>query len=265
MTHTSITLLITTYNWPEALRLVLYSVKHQYVLPDEVVIGDDGSTDRTRALVQQTAQHFPVPVIHVWQEDEGFRRTAILNKAIARATGDYIIQVDGDVILNPHFVQDHKEMAQDNCFVCGSRVKLSDKITRKLLYAMRVKLNLWNLPFSYVCNSFRSHLLRKVLAFRYARRISHLRGCNMAFWKKDLIKVNGYNEDLKEWGHEDSELAYRLHYAGVRKKALKMGGIVFHLHHKEASKANEQAHTLTIQKVKATHQYRCANGLDKYL
>ena len=259
------TLLIITYNWPEALKLVLYSVKHQKVMPDEIVIGDDGSTDDTRQVIQRFAAKVSVPVVHVWQEDKGFRRTMILNKAIAKATGDYIIQVDGDVILDSNFIKDHIEVAQRGCFVCGSRVKLSQKISAKIFKTMKVSLKVWNMPFSYVSNSFRSHIFRRILAFRYARRVDHLRGCNMAYWKDDCIKVNGYNEDLLQWGHEDAEFAYRLHFAGIRKKALKMGGIMFHLYHREASKANEQVHKQALKKVKEEHIVRCDNGIDKYL
>lgn len=77
------------------------------------------------------------------------------------------------------------------------------------------------MPITFVFNSFRSKFLRHFMAERYAKKIDHLRGCNMAFWKDDLIKVNGFNEDLMQWGHEDGEIAFRLHFAGVKKKALK--------------------------------------------
>lgn len=260
-----VTLLIITYNWPEALRLVLQSVMRQKVLPDEIVIGDDGSTEATQQQIDAFAKVSPVPVVHVWQEDKGFRRTVILNKAIAKSTGDYIIQIDGDVVLDAHFVADHLDVAQAGCFVCGSRVKLQAPITQRLLGAAQAKLHLYEMPLSSVLNSFRSRLLRHVLAFRYARRINHLRGCNMAFWKKDLIRVNGYNEDLLQWGHEDGELAYRLHFAGIRKKALKMGGIMYHLHHQEADKGNEQFHNEVLERVKREHQDKCKNGINKYL
>ena len=259
------TLLITTYNWPKALELVLYSVLHQHVMPDEVVIADDGSTEETKKLIDRYAEKMPVPVIWVWQEDRGFRKTSILNKAIVKATGDYIIQVDGDVVLSSHFVEDHIEMAQKGCFVCGSRVLLSAQISKKILDTKVVNVNLWNMPFSYVSNSFRSHVFRRLLAFRYARRIDHLRGCNMAYWREDAIKVNGYNEDLLEWGHEDAEFAYRLHFAGVRKKALKMGGIMYHLYHKEASKVQENMHKDVLNQVKKERLVRCTNGIDQYL
>ena len=106
------------------------------------------------------------------------------------------------------------------------------------------------MPASFMLNSFRSKFLRHYMALRYAKKIDHLRGCNMAFWKEDIIKVNGYNEDLMQWGHEDGELAFRLHFAGVKKKALKMGGAVYHLYHKEASRGNEQRHLVELEKVK---------------
>lgn len=260
-----VTLMIITYNWPEALKRVLDSALHQTMLPSEIVIGDDGSTDKTRQLIESYAQSSPVPIVHVWQEDKGFRRTSILNKAIARAKGDYIIQVDGDVILDSHFVADHVDVAQKGCFVCGSRVKLETPISQRLLQDEEARLSLHQMPLSSVANSFRSSRLRHYLAFRYARRINHLRGCNMAYWKADAIRVNGYNEDLLQWGHEDGEFAYRLHFAGVRKKSLKMGGIVYHLYHPEASRENAQYHNEVLNRVIAEHSAWCKNGIDKYL
>lgn len=260
-----VTLMIITYNWPEALGRVLDSALRQTKMPSEIVIGDDGSTDETRQLIEAYAMKSPVPIVHVWQEDKGFRRTVILNKAIAQAKGDYIIQIDGDVILDSHFVADHVEVAQKGCFVCGSRVKLAAPITQRLLNDRLAKLSLFQMPLSSVANSFRSRCLRQYLAFRYARRINHLRGCNMAYWKSDAIRVNGYNEELLQWGHEDGEFAYRLHFSGIRKKALKMGGIMYHLYHPETSKDNEQYHNQVLQRVIAEQQDRCSNGIDKYL
>lgn len=260
-----VTLMIITYNWPEALGRVLDSALHQTMPPSEIVIGDDGSTEETKALIDAYAKSSPIPIIHVWQEDKGFRRTEILNKSIAEAKGDYIIQVDGDVILDSHFIADHVDVAQKGCFVCGSRVKLAAPVTHRLLHDRHAKLSLWNMPMSSVANSFRSRLLRHFLAFRYARRINHLRGCNMAYWKADAIRVNGYNEDLQQWGHEDGEFAYRLHFAGVKKKALKMGGIMYHLHHPEACKDNEEYHNKVLRQVITQRQAWCEYGIEQYL
>lgn len=258
-------LIVSTYNWPEALQISLRSIFKQTILPDEIVIADDGSTNQTRQLITQMQAKSSIPIHHVWHEDKGFRKTIILNEAIAHASGDYILQIDGDVILSPHFVADHLELAEKNYFVCGSRVKLTPQTTQEVLALPEIKLKYSNLPLTFILNSFRSRLLRHLLAERYARKIDHLRGCNMAFWKSDLIKVNGYNEDLAQWGHEDGELAYRLHFAGVKKKALKMGGNVYHLYHKEASRSNEQRHLDELEKVKRNHIAWCENGLNKHL
>ena len=238
------TILVSTYNWHKALELSLSSMLRQTRMPDEIVIADDGSTNDTRTAIERIRKTSPIPIIHVWQEDDGFRKTIILNKAIAKATGDYILQVDGDVILSPHFVSDHLELAERNYFVCGSRVKLTPQLTKRILASHTLTVNVWNLPLTFILNSFRSRLLRRFLAEKYARQIDHLRGCNMAFWRDDLVK---------------------LHYAGVKKKALKMGGNVYHLYHKESSRSNEQRHLDELERVKREHISWCPNGLDKYL
>lgn len=259
------TLLVSTYNWPEALEMSLRSALRQTQLPDEIVIADDGSGAATAEVIQRLQAESPIPILHIWHEDAGFRKTIILNKAIARSSGDYILQIDGDVLLSPHFVHDHLELAEPGYFVCGSRVKLDPKLTAELLADPTRPIAWHRLPLAYLPNSFRSRLLRHFLAERYARKIDHLRGCNMAFWRGDLVRVNGYNEELMQWGHEDGEIAYRLHYAGVKKKALKMGGNVYHLHHQESSRSNEGRHLEELERVQREQLSWCARGLDQYL
>ena len=188
-----------------------------------------------------------------------------MNKAIAQAKGDYIIQIDGDVIMERHFIQDHIEMMDKGYFVCGSRTKLGPMVTKRLISDISLKLNVSEIKAGVILNGFRSRLLRSFLAERYAKVIDHMRGCNLAFWRDDFISINGYNEDLQDWGHEDGELVYRLHFAGVGKKALKMGGIVYHLWHKEASRHNEGQHLHALEVVKENHVKWCDNGIDKYL
>jgi glycosyltransferase involved in cell wall biosynthesis len=260
-----VSILVSTYNWPEALELSIKSMWRQSVLPNEIVIADDGSDEKTKELITRLQKESCVPIVHVWHPDEGFRRTEILNKAIAKAKGDYILQVDGDVILARHFVSDHIELAEKNHFVCGSRVKLQQPVTERIFASGEFPPHFWEVPPGFLANSFRSRLLRRYMAKRYAREIDHLRGCNMAFWKEDVIKVNGYNEELQQWGHEDGEFAFRLHFAGVEKKALKGGGCVYHLYHPEVSKSNEERHLEELEKVKSGKLKWCDNGIDKYL
>lgn len=260
-----VSVIVSTYNWPEALELTIGSIGAQTRLPDEIVIADDGSTDATRSLIARLQAASAVPIRHIWHDDLGFRRTVIMNKAMAAATGDYLIQVDGDVVLSPHFVADHMELAERGYFVCGSRVRLSEPMTRRMMERRQTTVSIVRLPPGYILNSLRSRVLRHFMALRYAKAIDHLRGCNMAFWKSDIVAVNGYDENLLEWGHEDGELAWRLHFAGVRKKALKMGGNVYHLHHTEASRSNEHTHLRQLQATISERRTWCPNGIDKHL
>ena len=96
-------LVIATYNWPEALELVLLSVLKQSIIPDEVLIADDGSTIETQVLIKLYSSKFQTGIKHVWQEDKGFQQTSILNKSVSESKGEYIIQIDGDIIMHKHF------------------------------------------------------------------------------------------------------------------------------------------------------------------
>jgi glycosyltransferase involved in cell wall biosynthesis len=231
-------LIIATYNWPDALRLCLMSVRQQVVLPDEVLIADDGSREETRMLIEDYASDFPVPLRHIWHPDEGFRLAEIRNKGISAAHGDYLIQIDGDLILHPHFIADHLELARPGYFTAGSRVMLSEGQSRQLIEQRSIQLK------GSGFNALRSKWLRHYLRNRYkikGRHLYYVKGANMAFFKSDLLRVNGYNEAFRGWGSEDRELAIRLINAGVKKQSAKMGAIAYHLWHKVASRASELA------------------------
>ena len=120
-------LIITTYNWPEALFLVLKSIKHQSIPPDEIIVADDGSNDHTKNIIRKFSKNFKLEIIHSWQKDKGFRAAMSRNKAIAKARGEYIIMIDGDMILHPDFIKDHTSFAKSNSFVQGMRAKLSEE------------------------------------------------------------------------------------------------------------------------------------------
>lgn len=118
-----LSLIISTYNSPEALRVTLESVLRQAIYPREIIIADDGSDESTATVIKEFTSKSPVPLRHVWHENRGFRLAAIRNRAIAAATGDYIVQIDGDIILDPFFIADHIDSARNGHFVCGSRVQ----------------------------------------------------------------------------------------------------------------------------------------------
>ena len=128
-----ISILLATYNWPQALKFCLESLSKQTDLDFEVIIADDGSTNATLEVIEKLKSDFPVPITHLWQEDQGFRKTRILNQAIAAARGDYLVFLDGDCLAQPDFVARHRQLAKPGHLVTGSRVLLNQTLTTHLL------------------------------------------------------------------------------------------------------------------------------------
>ena len=257
---------ISTYNWPEALALCLLSIKAQKVLPDEVIIADDGSAESTKLLIERFQKDFPVPIKHVWQPDEGFQLTKIRNKGIAASSYEYIIQIDGDLILHPMFVADHIAFSKHGTFVGGSRVLLNKEYSENLLNRKNISINLFNKGVSNKLNGLRINTLTTYLADRYKiNDVYYLRGCNMAFWKQDLVKVNGYNEALTGWGREDNEIAIRLVNSGIQKRTLKFGGIAYHIYHPGEEKIKFDKNDALLKEAIETKTTYCSKGLNQYL
>jgi glycosyltransferase involved in cell wall biosynthesis len=257
---------ISTYNWPQALNLCLLSVKAQKVLPDEVIIADDGSTDETKTLIENSKKDFPVPIKHIWQHDDGFQLAKIRNKGIAASSYEYIIQVDGDLILHPHFIADHIAFAKKDIFVSGSRVLLDKAYSTKLINANKPKPGIFNKGVSNKLNGLRLNFMRTYMGQRYkVNDIYYLRGCNMAFWRDDLLKVNGYNEAITGWGLEDNEIAARLVNSGVQKRTLKFGAVVYHIFHLEKLRSGLNLNEGLLKKTIESKSAYCTTGVSQYL
>lgn len=262
----STSLNVSTYNWPAALELCLLSIKALKVLPDEVIITDDGSTDSTRQLIHDIRKDFPVPIKHVWQPDEGFQLAKIRNKGIAASSYEYIIQIDGDLILHPMFIADHIAIAKKGHFVSGSRVILGSQYSESLLKAKEIDVSVFHTDVKNRPNGYRIGLLSNYLAGRYKKNnLFYMRGCNMAFWRDTLVKVNGYNEEFTGWGREDNEIAVRMINNGIKKRFVKFGAIVYHLFHPEAQRAGFNINEELLAEAIATKSTICKKGLDQYL
>ena len=136
-----VSLIITTYNWPESLFLVLKSIENQTIVPEEVVIADDGSTVETKEMIGKFQKDSDLNIIHSWQEDIGFRAAKARNKAIAKSSGDYIILIDGDIILHPKFIQDHVKNAKFGYFNQGSRVLFTQDFTEQIIISQRISFS----------------------------------------------------------------------------------------------------------------------------
>lgn len=256
-------LIISTYNWPQALELVLISVKNQQVLPTEVIIADDGSNNGTKELIEIFQADYPVPLIHVWHEDKGFNKSMILNKAIIKSIGDYIIQSDGDCILHASFIKDHLRFFKKNQYLFGSRVNIQASHLKNLFFKKQIKFNLFSKGIKKRTRAIYFPFLSRF--YKVQNNFSKkFRGCNTSFFKSDFIAVNGYNEDITGWGREDSELMLRLHNNGVKARRLRYRGIIFHIWHIEKSKDRFEANNQIQQKVIDESLTWCENGINKY-
>ncbi|MGY5352565.1 DUF5672 family protein [Wenyingzhuangia sp. IMCC45533] len=257
-------LVISTYNWHKALELVFNSILRQSIMPNEILIADDGSTDETRDLVNKYKKLFSIPLKHVWHEDKGFRKAIILNKAIVKSEGNYIIQVDGDCILHEKFIEDHLSNLKKGSYLFGSRVNIKSDAVSNLFINKQIKFKPISKLIKNRTRAIHSNLLSK--AFLNTDIVSpKYRGCNTSFFKTDFEAVNGYNEDFKGWGREDSELAVRFHNYGLSGKRLRYCGIVYHIYHKETPRNNLAINDKIEEETRIKSNSWTSNGCDKYL
>ncbi len=228
-------LVTPTYNWPEALELLLLSVKKQSWLPNEVIIADDGSRKETADLIKKIKSDFPVPLHHIWHEDNKNQKPAIMNKAIAIAKYDYILEIDGDIIMHKDFIKDHLSASEKGVYLYGSRVNIQKDYLETLFKTKQTHFHFFSKGIKKRGRTLRIPFLSNFYKPE-DERSPKLRGCNMSFWKKDFIKINGFNESLTGWGIDDSEMVQRLVNIGIKGKKLKFKGIVYHIYHKEQDK-----------------------------
>src|SRR5690606_18622138 len=202
-------LIVTTYNWPRTLGRVLDSIAGQTRLPDEVIVADDGSGPDTAALLKARAARFPTALRHVWQEDQGFRAGRARNLAIAASRGDYLLLIDGDMVLHPEFVADHLRFATPGCFVQGSRVLTDPRVRDDILTDPGRLPTPWQAGIRRRRNALRLPALARRLFARRPRPPRAIKTCNQGWWREDLLRVNGFDERMQGWGREDMELAWR--------------------------------------------------------
>ncbi len=250
-----ISVLLATYNWPEALSLCLQALREQTNKNFEIIICDDGSKDETRTLISEFQKDFPVPLKHLWQEDDGFRKTLILNEGIKSANGEYLVFLDGDCIPQIDFIAQHLKLSEKNHLVTGSRILSSQQLTtdlcsnghwshkklrsNALTWGLKGLLNKW-LPLFIKLPNVSGRLYKK---FEWRR----IKGCNMACWKSDAEAIGGFDESLLGWGHEDADFIFRLQKNGVIRKSGAWATEVIHLWHKMADKQTAEKNAAIVR------------------
>ncbi|MDB5746434.1 MAG: glycosyl transferase family 2 [Massilia sp.] len=238
-----ISIVIATYNWPEALRACVEACFRQDDRNIEIIIADDGSGEPTRALVEDLIRRSPVPMRHVWQPDDGFRLAESRNNGILAARGDYIIALDGDCVPQRDFIARHRQLAEAGYMVTGSRILLSQAFSARVLLE---NIDLQSLSLGEKLRyrlqgglGKAAQLLLKLPDIgrrRHRFSFRRIKGCNMAFWRADLERINGFDESFRGWGYEDSDVVARLYHAGVMRKDGAYSTEIFHLWHREAQR-----------------------------
>ncbi|MDI9238370.1 glycosyltransferase family 2 protein [Lysobacter sp. LF1] len=267
-----ISLVVLTYNWPEALDLVLASIARQVRLPDEVLVADDGSGPDTADVVVRHAATLPMPVRHVWQEDMGFRAARCRNRGIAAARGDYVIILDGDMVLHPQFIADHEALAERGFFLQGGRIKATQAESQRLLQGKAPVFAPWaKADFHEFDGTRRHYAFRQPWLARLksrSRNGGRVMSCNMSFWRDDLLRVNGFDERMEGYGAEDRELAARLENAGLRRRPLKWAALAAHLWHRSRAPVDvndmDLPNNRLFQQTRNERITRCERGIDTH-
>ncbi len=267
----TISVVITTYNRPDALAAVVEACFMQDDKNFEIIIADDGSTANTRDTIAALAARAPMPLTHVWQPDQGFRAAMARNRGTLAATGNYIIFLDGDCVPQRDFIARHRALARPGFLVSGSRILLSQALTEHVL---REHIDVANLGLfarlRYRLRGDMNKVLQTMLRWPDAGRVRRsfswrrIKSCNLAVWRTDLEKVNGFDESFVGWGHEDSDLVLRLFHAGVQRKDGAMATEVLHLWHRENYRDEESSNRKVVLQRAADKTVQAVRGLREH-
>jgi GT2 family glycosyltransferase len=266
--YVPISIIVTTYNRPDALEAVLRGLARQSDGNFEVIVADDGSTPDTAAVLKSWQSRLQQPLIHVWQEHRGVRAAEIRNRAIMASSGAYCIFLDGDCIPRCDFVLEHRQLAEIGWFVVGNRVLMSRHLTDRVL-SQSLEPELWS--FADACRARFNGDINRLAPLLQARlgpvrkiRPQYwwgARSCNLAVWRADLDRVDGFDGSYVGWGLEDSDLLIRLLRAGVNRKDGRFSTGVLHLWHPLADPSLLSANQVLLDAIQQSDRILSVDGL----
>ena len=263
--------MIAVYNAVRYLEFIFAALQRQSVMDFEVIVADDGSGPEIAELINTIRALVPFPINHVWQSDVGFRKNAMLNKAVNASQSDYLIFIDGDCLPHHAFVRDHLENRRQYGVLCGRRVNFSKQITERLDLEKIRSGQYERLSFNLLLDGLLARssnledairlentLIRRMLHWNRARIL----GCNFSLEKKLLEKINGFNEEYQAPGlGEDSDIAYRLELVGARLITLRYLAVLYHLYHPVIPIGEENKRI--YERMVSAQEVVCRHGLQK--
>lgn len=255
--------IISTYNRPDFLKLVLEGYRRQDTKHFRIYIADDGSTDPTAELIRAMQAGFPVEIRYIRHEDKGFRKARIHNLALREISEPYVILTDGDCIPPPSLVSTHLQLARPGCMITGSRLLLSRAYSAELLKDGQLPDMRPAALIGHRWHRRINRLLPLLLPVRLGAANSDLHGihgCHLSCWRDDLLRINGFDERFEGWGREDSDLVARLFHAGVRRCPLR-GSPVWHLWHAEEDRRRVRDNDELLRECLDQKRVRAVQGI----
>jgi glycosyltransferase involved in cell wall biosynthesis len=266
----NISVVISAYNRPEYLELVLWGYATQSDRDFELIVADDGSGDDVRSTISRLRSDAGLEITHVWHEDLGFRKSLILNRAIVSAAGDYLLFTDGDCIPRRDLVEVHRRLARPNRYLAGGYVKLpkpvSEGITVDEVRAGRIADLRWLRSRGWRPGRRALRLLRypglPALLDKITPTAAHFHGNNASTWKEALFEVNGFDAEMG-YGGLDRALGYRLVNAGVKGIQIRHRAVTMHLHHDRPYRRPEvlEANRRIMDRIRRLHEVRARSGI----
>lgn len=265
------TLIISVYKDTENLACILDALSMQSVKPAEIIVSEDGEDETMKALVNSCKQTWS-NIIHLTQEDQGFRKNRALNRAIQQASNDILIFIDGDCMPHREFIKSHVEYCQPGHVAIGRRAEIgpvfSYLVKQSPLFRRLIQYNWFYIPLILAMSidkgkNIESGIFSHFLHEKNINKNIGLLGCNFSAHKQDLEKINGFNEDYVYPGiGEDSDIEWRLHQQGIKNKNIKFLAIEYHLYHKSKYTPSDK-NIMIFNKVKETGEVFCKKGLVK--
>lgn len=230
--------IFTTYNHPKWLEKTLWGFAVQTWRDFEIIVADDGSGAETRDVIDRARQETDIPIQHIWQEDDGFQKCRILNKAIVASCGEYLIFTDGDCIPHPNFVRNHVELAEPRTMLSGGYFKLPLEVSRAIT---REDIELGNctrpgwllrhgVPFTPKIAKLYSHRFYGAILDALTITRATWNGHSSSTWKEHIVATNGFDERM-QYGGQDREFGERLMNLGIRSKQVRYRCSCVHLDH----------------------------------